>query len=150
MSVSSAIAAATQNQAGSGQIGLNSGNIGSMFSSQLQGIMGPSQAQLNNSFNNLAAAGAAGPTGDPNNLSASSYSNDIVQTNTGPTTPGVNDIGVPPTTIPNTVSSAVGNIAQPITTGGFSPQTQNVAQGIFGNQQDLAKSVQKQKLINLI
>ena len=141
-----AIAAASQNQGGSGQVGSYLGSINQM----LQGVMGPSQAQLNNSFNNLAAAGAAGPTGDANNVSASSYSNDIVQTNTGPTTPGVSDIGVPPTTIPNTVSSAVGNIAQPITTGSFSPQTQNVAQGIFGSQQDLAKSVQKQKLINLI
>jgi hypothetical protein len=148
MSVSSAIAAASQNQAGSGQVGSYGGN--NPLFQMMQGIMGPSQAQLNNSFNNLAAAGAAGPTGDANNLSASSYSNDIVQTNTGPTTPGVSDIGVPPTTIPNTVSSAVGNIAQPITTGSFSPQTQNAAQGIFGNQQDLAKSVQKQKLINLI
>jgi hypothetical protein len=144
MSYSAALAAAGSNQGGNILPGMTQGQ------NQLRGIMGPSQGQLNNSFNNLAMAGGAGPTGDANNISASSYSNDMVQTNMGPTTPGINDIGIPPTTMPNTVSSAVGNIAQPITTGSFSPQTQNVAQGIFGNQQDLANSVQKQKLINLI
>jgi hypothetical protein len=44
----------------------------------------------------------------------------------------------------------VGNITPPITTGSFTPQTQQVAQGIYGNENARQASVTKKPLINIL
>jgi len=103
-----------------------------------------------NRFNNRSAAAntaiaQAANTSDPNNLSAMGIgSSNIVQSNMMPLTPGMSEVGVPPT-----INSTVGNIPS-ITTGGFSPQTQQVAQGIYGDELTRQTAVAKKPLINIL
>ena len=104
----------------------------------LQQAMGPSQAQMQ-----ASAAGAS--AGDPNNMSATGIgSSNIVQSNMMPPTPGMSEVGVPPT-----ISSAVGNIP-PVTTGSFTPQSQYAAEGIYGDKRARQASVTKKPLINIL
>ncbi len=104
----------------------------------LQQAMGPSQAQMQ-----ASAAGAN--TSDPNNMSATGVgSSNIVQSNMMPPTPGMSEVGVPPT-----ISSAVGNIP-PVTTGSFTPQSQYAAEGIYGDKRARQASVTKKPLINIL
>jgi len=102
----------------------------------MQQAMGPSQAQMQ-------ASAAAADTSDPNNMSATGIgASNIVQSNMMPPTPGMSEVGVPPT-----ISSAVGDLAAPITTGGFTPQNQTAAEGIYGDQRARQASFKK-PLIN--
>jgi len=103
----------------------------------MQQAMGPSQAQMQ-------ASAAAADASDPNNMSATGIgSSNIVQSNMMPPTPGMSEVGVPPT-----ISSAVGNLPPPITTGGFTPQNQTAAEGIYGDQKARQASFKK-PLINI-
>ena len=103
----------------------------------MQQAMGPSQAQMQ-----ASAAGA--DASDPNNMSATGIgSSNIVQSNMMPPTPGMSEVGQPPT-----ISSAVGDLAAPITTGGFTPQNQTAAEGIYGDQRARQASFKK-PLINI-
>ena len=103
-----------------------------------------------NRFNNRSAAAntaiaQAANTSDPNNLSAMGIgSSNIVQSNMMPLTPGMSEVGVPPT-----ISSAVGNIP-PVTTGSFTPQSQYAAEGIYGDKRARQASVTKKPLINIL
>ena len=102
----------------------------------MQQAMGPSQAQMQ-------ASAAAADASDPNNMSATGIgASNIVQSNMMPPTPGMSEVGVPPT-----ISSAVGDLAAPIATGGFTPQNQTAAQGIYGDQRARQASFKK-PLIN--
>ena len=102
----------------------------------MQQAMGPSQAQMQ-------ASAAAADASDPNNMSATGIgASNIVQSNMMPPTPGMSEVGVPPT-----ISSAVGDLAAPITTGGFTPQNQTAAEGIYGDQRARQASFKK-PLIN--
>ena len=104
----------------------------------LQQAMGPSQAQMQ-----ASAAGAN--AGDPNNMAATGIgSSNIVQSNMMPPTPGMSEVGVPPT-----ISSAVGNIP-PVATGSFTPQSQYAAEGIYGDKRARQASVTKKPLINIL
>ena len=103
----------------------------------MQQAMGPSQAQMQ-------ASAAAADASDPNNMSATGIgSSNIVQSNNLVPTPGMSEVGVPPT-----ISSAVGNLPPPITTGGFTPQNQTAAEGIYGDQRARQASFKK-PLINI-
>mgnify|MGYP003651729068 CR=1 FL=1 len=117
------------------------GNLNSSFwaggmGQARQQAMGPSQAQMQ-------ASAAAADTSDPNNMSATGIgASNIVQSNMMPPTPGMSEVGAPPT-----ISSAVGDLAAPIATGGFTPQNQTAAQGIYGDQRARQASFKK-PLIN--
>ena len=122
--------------------GSSTNSISSIFNGPLgqamQQAMGPSQAQMQ-------ASAAAANTSDPNNMSATGIgSSNIVQSNMMPPTPGMSEVGQPPT-----ISSAVGNLSPPITTGGFTPQNQLAAEGIYGDQRARQASVTKKPLINI-
>ena len=129
-SIAAALSGASQNN--NTQAGISTG-IGNF----LQQITGSSQAQMQ-------ASAAAADVSDPNNMSATGIgSSNIVQSNMMPATPGMSEVGQPPT-----ISSAVGGLAPPITTGGFTPQNQTAAEGIYGDQRARQASFKK-PLINI-
>ena len=113
---------------------------GAGIGSVAQNIQQPNQAQMQSQV--------MADISDPNNLSAMGMgANNIVQNNNTIPTEGMEQdlLGQPPM-----VNSAVGNITPPITTGSFTPQTQQVAQGIYGNENARQASVTKKPLINIL
>jgi hypothetical protein len=139
----SSIAASLAGGGGGGSSTNPLGNPNSSFwtggmGQAIQQLLGPSQAQMQ-------ASAAGTNTSDPNNMSATGIgSSNIVQSNMIPPTPGMSEVGVPPT-----ISSAVGNIP-PVTTGSFTPQSQYVAEGIYGDKRARQASVTKKPLINIL
>tara|TARA_R110002051_G_C8371554_1_gene443617 strand:- start:44 stop:484 length:441 start_codon:yes stop_codon:yes gene_type:complete len=138
--MSSSIAAALS---GASQNNNTQAGISPSIAQAIQQITGSSQAQMQASATAADVAGAAGAAGvsDPNNMSATGIgSSNIVQSNMMPATPGMAQdlVGQPPA-----ISSAVGGLAAPITTGGFTPQNQTAAEGIFGDQGARQASFQK-------
>ena len=133
----SSIAAALAGGGGGGSsTNPNSSFLAGGMGQARQQAMGPSQAQMQ-------ASAAAADASDPNNMSATGIgASNIVQSNMMPPTPGMSEVGVPPT-----ISSAVGDLAAPITTGGFTPQNQTAAEGIYGDQRARQASFKK-PLIN--
>ncbi len=120
--------------------------LGGMFRNNpaIQQMLAMNRFDNRTSAQNTAIANAADDS-DPNNMSATGIgSSNIVQSNMIPPTPGMSEVGAPPT-----ISSAVGNIPS-VTTGGFTPQTQQVAQGIYGNENARQASVTKKPLINIL
>ena len=113
---------------------------GAGIGSVAQNIQQPNQTQMQSQV--------MADISDPNNLSAMGMgANNIVQNNNTIPTEGMAQdlLGQPPM-----VNSAVGNITPPITTGSFTPQTQQVAQGIYGNENARQASVTKKPLINIL
>ena len=130
----SSIAAALAGGGGGSSTNPNSSFLTGGMRQAMQQAMGPSQAQMQ-------ASAAAADASDPNNMSATGIgSSNIVQSNMMPATPGMAQdlVGQPPA-----ISSAVGGLAAPITTGGFTPQNQTAAEGIFGDQGARQASFQK-------
>ena len=134
--MASSTAAALAGGGGGSSINPNSSFWAGGMGQARQQAMGLSQAQMQ-------ASAAAADTSDPNNMSATGIgASNIVQSNMMPPTPGMSEVGAPPT-----ISSAVGDLAAPIATGGFTPQNQTAAQGIYGDQRARQASFKK-PLIN--
>jgi hypothetical protein len=110
------------------------------------------QAQTQNQPNPFAGpqiAASAAATQDPNNLSATGIGvPNTTYSSMDPLSPEASGVATDPNIANNAVG--VGGISTTVGTGSFSPQVQNVAQGVYGDKNMRDASVQKRKLINLI
>ena len=134
---------------GRGSSLLQASRLGGMWgnSPSLQRALAMQRFNNRTSAKNAAIAAAA-DTSDPNNLSATGIgAANIVQNNDILPMDGTTNLGIPGTNVVG--NTTVGDVSA-VSTGGFTPQDQNVARGIYGDQVQRDASFEKKKLINLI
>mgnify|MGYP003131159777 CR=1 FL=1 len=123
------------------------GNLASWVANQAQnqnqyGSAGSPQFQAQAQLDAAAAT-------DPNNLSATGIGvPNTTYSSMDPLSPEASGVATTPTVTND--ATGIGAVPTTVGTGSFSPQVQNVAQGVYGDQNMRDASVQKRKLINLI